>query len=585
VLSSLLYLALAALLLNSTWSAPTVLQAGRGSDPQLVLWLLGWFPFAVQHGHMPLLSSYVDYPLGVNLMWNTAFTPLAALVAPVTSAAGAVLASNLLTALSLAASALAAFFAIRRYVRRPWAAFVGGLLYGFSPFMVGQALGHPQLTAAFTPPLILLLMDELVVRQRHSALWLGVLLGVVASLQLLIAEELLATEALVGVLALCVLAAIVPGEVRSRAAHVGRGIAAAAATGLLLSAVPIGVQFLGPQQVHGGIWDQRLFVSDLLGFVVPSPMQALRPGFADAISQRFTAGLYEWNAYLGLPLIILLVLLARRARKNRLVQFSALMILIVAALSMGPLLRVAGVMTPIPVGLAAVLLPLIAPEGTNWRWLVYPFVCAWLALTLMPVLNQALPSRLMLYAFLFAALMVGIFVDELPLPQRSWRPLAGWAALAVVFISLLPRQPFPVTEVRVPAFFQGSDVHRIPAGSVALIAPFSRQWHADAMVWQAASGMRFRMPEGDVIVPGPSMNPPASKLGALLTVIEEGKVATSLSEDMRPDLLADLHRWQVATVVVGPMSGRAQAEELFQWLLNRPAQQIGDVDVWWDVSS
>jgi len=563
-----------------------------------VLWLLRWFPFALQHGQMPLLTTHLDYPAGVNLMWNTAFIPLAALVAPLTVGPGAVLASNVLLVLCLALSAWCAFLAIRRYTNSWLAAFLGGLLYGFSPFMVAQALGHPQMTAAFTPPLMLIALDELIVRQRHRVIWLGLALGAIGAVQLLIAEEVLATEALIAALGVALLVGMYPGQLRIRAPFVLRGLGVAAATMIVLTGYPLAVQFFGPQQVHGSIWGQRLFVSDLLGFIVPSPMQGVRPPFADAITQRFSTGIYEWDAYLGLPLIAVLVVVARRANDNRLIQFATLMLISVAALSMGPVIHLAGLITPVPVALFALGLPFVAGPRIARRWLIYPFIAAWAGLTLSPVLNQALPDRLMLYAFLFAGLLFALFIDALPSIRvaRNFPPplagegrvgasLAGWAAVALVIVSLIPRLPYPVAPVTVPAFFASTAVERIPEGSVALIAPYSRQWRAEAMVWQAASGMRFRMPEGDAIVPGPSLSPPASALGSLLVKLEQGAAAGPLPEAARPTLMADLRHWDVHTVIVGPMDGHEAVAAMFTWLLGRPPETVGGVEVWWDVSA
>jgi hypothetical protein len=588
-LPALLYLGLAALLFSSVWPSPTTLQAGAGGDPQLVLWLLRWFPFALQHGQMPLLTTHLDYPAGVNLMWNTAFTPLAALVAPLTLGPGAVLASNVLLVLSLGLSAWCAFLAIRRYTNSWLAAFLGGLLYGFSPFMVAQALGHPQMTAAFTPPLMLIALDELIVRQRRRAIWLGLALGLLGAVQLLIAEEVLASEALVATLGVALLVGMYPGQWRTRAPFVLRGLGVAAVAIIVLTGYPLAVQFFGPQQVHGSIWGQRLFVSDLLGFIVPTPMQGVRPPFADAITQRFSTGIYEWDAYLGLPLIAVLVVVARRAKDNRLIQFATLMLISIAALSMGPVVHVAGLITPVPVALFALVLPFVAGARIARRWLIYPFIAAWAGLTLLPVLNQALPDRLMQYAFLFAGLLFALFIDALPhLSHPRVRGRAGvwgWATVVLVIVSLIPRLPYPAAPVTVPAFFASATAERIPEGSVALIAPYSRQWRAEAMVWQAASGMRFRMPEGDAIVPGPSLSPPSSALGSLLVKLEGGAAAGPPPETMRPTLIADLRHWDVRTVIVGPMDGHAAVAAMFTWLLGRPAETVGGVDVWWDVSA
>ena len=61
------------------------------------------------------------------------------------------------------------FFVLRRYTTWIPAAFIGGLLYGFSPYMVGQGEGHIFLMLAPVPPVMFLLLDEILVRQ--SARW------------------------------------------------------------------------------------------------------------------------------------------------------------------------------------------------------------------------------------------------------------------------------------------------------------------------------------------------------------------------------------------------------------------------------
>jgi hypothetical protein len=46
------------------------------------LWVLRWLPFAVSHGHNPLVTDYLNAPEGVNLMWNTSLVLPALLLAP-----------------------------------------------------------------------------------------------------------------------------------------------------------------------------------------------------------------------------------------------------------------------------------------------------------------------------------------------------------------------------------------------------------------------------------------------------------------------------------------------------------------------
>ena len=52
---------------------------------------------------------------------------------------------------------------------------------------------------------------------------------------------------------------------------------------------------------------------------------------------------------------------------------------------------------------------------------------------------------------------------------------------------------------------------------------------------------------------------------------------------MRDQLLAELRRDQVQTVIVGPFSEHTRMVEFFTRLLGRPPETVDGVDVWWNV--
>src|SRR3989442_7403210 len=136
-------------------------------------------------------------------MWNTTAPLIGVAMAPLTLTLGGIFAYNVAETLGLATSAMAAFVMIRHYVRATdatgtVAALIGGALYGFSPYMAAHALGHPPAVTVFTAPLMLLLVDDLFVRPTRKAIRAGVAFGVLAAVQLLLWEELLLAEALVG---------------------------------------------------------------------------------------------------------------------------------------------------------------------------------------------------------------------------------------------------------------------------------------------------------------------------------------------------------------------------------------------------
>src|SRR3981081_147935 len=171
--AGLLYLAMAIGFFATIWFQPGEASStalGGGGDPQLAIWFLRWQGFALTHGHNLVFTTYLDAPEGVNLMWNTTAPLIGVVLAPLTLPVGAVFAYNVAETLGLALSALAGFVMVRRYVQATdgigtVAALIGGALYGFSPYMAAHALGHPPLVTVFTPPLMLLLLDDLFVRQ------------------------------------------------------------------------------------------------------------------------------------------------------------------------------------------------------------------------------------------------------------------------------------------------------------------------------------------------------------------------------------------------------------------------------------
>ena len=151
------YALLAVAVLSSTWVDPAQSLIGSPKDPKLFVWYLGWIPHELSQGHNPLFTNYLSYPHGVNLMWNTSIIFPALLLWPVTAMFGPVVAYNVLITAGIALSAWLGFLAARRFIDGPVWCFVAGLIYGFSPALVAQALGHPHASVALFPPIALIL--------------------------------------------------------------------------------------------------------------------------------------------------------------------------------------------------------------------------------------------------------------------------------------------------------------------------------------------------------------------------------------------------------------------------------------------
>src|SRR3982074_1225462 len=83
-----IYTALAAAMFSSTWVHPATWSVGVPGDAREFVWFLSWPPFAVTHGDNPLFTNYIDYPGGVNLMWNGSVLLPAVVLGPLTNLGG-----------------------------------------------------------------------------------------------------------------------------------------------------------------------------------------------------------------------------------------------------------------------------------------------------------------------------------------------------------------------------------------------------------------------------------------------------------------------------------------------------------------
>ena len=574
-------------LFSSTWIRPTAATIGIFGDPHLVIWFLGWTPFAIQHGMNPLYTNYLDYPDGANMMWNPSMPLVGVLLAPLTQLGQLVLAYNLLMTAALSLSAWTAFLFIRRYVASDLAAFAGGAVYGFSPFMTAQSLAHPYMTVAFLPPLFLLLIDDLARLQRRRWAVSGLWLGLAAAAQLYIGEEMLAITAVVSLLLLCIAAGLRADVVRSKARHAILGFGAGAVVFSILAGPAIAYQLFGPQHVHAAIHPPGGYVSDALSFLAPTKHFLFAPDLAVRITSRFTGNTVEDNSYIGLLLALLLLFIAVRYWRRFEVRTAALGAVVIAILSMGVTIHVAGKLTPVPVFALGLVFLLFRRHLPSFL-MVGVVLLGWVVLNAVPVLDNLLPNRLMIYFFLLVGLLVAVWLDDM----RSWNPTPrrmGWVALGVSMALLIPAVPFPSTPDEVPAFFTAGAASRIPEGSVALVVPLSIRNDARAQIWQERAGFRFRMPEGYANIPdalprGARMGPPDSATQTQSLAVANGR-PTTLDDATRLQILSELARWQVQTVIVGPMNNEKGEVDLFSYVLGRAPEPVDGVYVWWDVGS
>ncbi len=470
------------------WDSSRIIAGpwGQGyGDPQQALWFLEWVPYALRHGLDLYQTNYLNYPIGVDLANNTLSPLLGLLAAPVTLSVGPVVAFNLLLRLAFASSAGAMFLVLRTWVRWP-AAFVGGLFYGFGPYMIGQGQIHLDLVFVPIPPLIVWCIYELLVTRRHRPIITGAVLGALAGAQALIDPEILALLGVVVGIGLAFIAVRAHRELRQRLGELVRAGAWAivvfgAMTGYMLWGMLLAPGHLvGPPQPLTSL---QLYRADLLGFIVPTSNQLIAPSALAKISASFMSyNVTENVTYLGLPLVILIGGVAVVWRRERKVLVSALLALVAIIFSLGPSLMIDNRATGFPM-----------PEAL---------------LAHLPLLDSVVPARFGLVAALFVAIVLGIGADRLfyAISSRAtWKlgaALTGVIVLVASFAFIIPRAP--LVSQALPGADTVATLDAIPSGTVVLTYPYTIFPWTEAMYWQAADGMRFRITGGYVVVQGPS---------------------------------------------------------------------------------
>jgi hypothetical protein len=535
------YLVLGVVLWWHVWTShPTsTLTCGCG-DPALFLWFFEWPAYAITHGHNPFFSTALFHPGGINLLAQTSVTALAIPLAPVTWLFGPVASLNVASTLVPALSALSAFWALRHWVRWQPAAFCGGLLYGFSPFVLGNLeFAHLMAATLVIPPLLLVALDDLLLRQRHRPTLVG------GACALLLAVEFFLSTELVVIFLLCtaigtVLLVLYQGVLdrtvlAQKARHALPGVVCLAVGLVVLLAYPTWFALDGPAHLSGQIWPN---IPQIGGYTWQSFVD---PSFGVSPSLFLDIGGYlgpvlPSSSYFGAGLLLVVGVGTLVWRSDRRLWFFGLLAVITASLSLGE-------------------------RKGEWQ--------PWRIFSHFPILDNVIEQRIVTVTFLALAVMLAIVMDrarDLPaLSASAHRAASAWArhlvppslAVSLALLSLVPivwvfapKLPFTTRPVGVPAWF-AKEGHHQPPHSVLLVYPAPFSGIQSAMAWQAVDEMDWAQaggggPQGTVERAGPEL--PGFKV-----LTDLGFGFGGQPEGTRAQIeavRAALRGWEVTTVVI-----------------------------------
>jgi hypothetical protein len=563
------YFALSAVPYWGFWTAGGTRIAGKGGDLSTGAWFLDWVGYAVVHRHNPLLTDWGNYPYGVNGVTNLSMPLLGVLGTPVTLAFGAFVAVTLWFTLAFPLSALAGYALLRCWIRWRPAAFGGGLLYGFSPYLVAHGGSHLNLVFVPLPPLIFLVLVQITSGRARRAWPWGLALGGLCVAQFLISAEILASTVIVGAVGLIIGAAVRPDAARERWRLTARAAGIASAVTAVLLAYPVWLLTAGPARVSGPVQQTSLYRGNLLAPLIPDSSMWFRASIWLPLADTFSGTTSENGLYLGLPLLVLLIAGAIALWRRPVMRVAALTTVAAFVMSLGSRLTVG-----------------------HWVWTAVPLPAA--VLTHIPVLDNTIAARYSLYVMLGAAVIFALTVEALRerlRRDRRWparAPAAACAALAgLALLPLVPAWPYWTQITQVPRYFSSSLVTAIPPESVAVLYPFPASGDAIPMLAQVAAGMRFKSPGGRFVIPAPgTTGTPATDqqtlTGQTLTRLADGQVP-ALTPGLRQALRDQLRSWHVRAVLVQPAGARpALVMPFFEWLLGRPPDaRSGGISAWY----
>lgn len=461
----LLYLA-ASLAFFSRGIAPGLVFQPQG-DSGSFIWFLNWWPFALTHHINPFVSFYVWSPIGFNMLWATSVPTLSLLAAPITLRFGAITSWNFLSLIVPLVNAVSAYVLLRYITKDRGASLVGGYLFGFSSYVLGQLLGH--LNLAFVPLIPVFVL--LALRRANGDIGRGSFvasMSLAVVLQFGISTELLATAAFVGLLAGLIFyfsfknTLDVKGLVRDTAIS---GLVA-----VIVLAPAIYYLFVGYGQVPEVINSATAFSADLLNFIIPTPVTRIGGPSFSYVATKFTGNFSEQGAYLGIPLLLAAFFAIRANAGAKWLRPTLLLLSATMLFSLGPTLWINGHNTEVP-------LP-------------------WQVLTHVPLLTHALPVRFAVYTALIISILVSLWLSG----ARAGRAakLGRYSTAIVAAIFLMPNAAlYSFGKIETPNLLYKSELSEvIGRDKTIIVLPYGHL--GNSMYWQMSSNMNFKMAGGYV---------------------------------------------------------------------------------------
>jgi len=402
-------------------------------DVPVYIWNLWWMKKALLSGISPLFSDHIFAPYGVSLAFH-AFVFLKAFVAvPLQFVVSTWTAYNILIFFTFSVAGYGMYLLARHLTDNTPAAWVAGVVYGFSPYMLARGLGHLNyLSGEWMPLYILCLLRLLAEGERRWAVGAGIFLLLTAYCEYYYLIYLV----LFTVLYLGYRAWRAPTEVLNRGFLVHFALMGGIA---VVGFAPILWTLFGMGQsgfIYGGWSGSAKLGADLLAFFTPPPGSLLYGDVSQGLFGHFSGGnTIEATVFAGYVVLLLVAGCILKLRGEEEVRPWLWLTLIFFLLSLGPLLHVGG---DFVFGFGPVRFAVPLP---------------YIVVHYLPLVKGArVPARFDIMVELGLAVLCAYALRYwLQLTFRAWPPALGIALL--ISLEYL-RVPYPTSPVEIPEAYQ-----------------------------------------------------------------------------------------------------------------------------------
>ena len=334
-------------------------MAGEG-DAWQVLYILWYAKQALLAGDPSLTMSYTNYlfyPHGSPMIFS-AFSLFDQLLGiPLQLIFGLAATYNILWMLSFILAGYGAFLLVRYLTGNDAAAFIGGMIFTFSPYHFAQGLEHiGATTIEWIPFCALFLIKAFREKSLKSAAVAGVFFILVAmsDSQYMVFMGLFSMLLFVFEVAIALkISRAAKKENKLQPQHSGDlksvlFVFAIFTCIALAGAIPLNYDLIhialsGNNYLKPDISEAVLFSGDLAGFFTPSSLHPIFGAWlATNVYSHFTSNVVEYTTYAGMVALVLSIIAVITSWKEKYVKFWSISALFFAVMVLGPALHVFG---------------------------------------------------------------------------------------------------------------------------------------------------------------------------------------------------------------------------------------------------